>query len=161
MSYLDLLPKDIYHIIFDFLDPYDVLNLCIGGNIESLQAIKMAQQLLTSRMEYCCVCYKFGLDRVPTYDPSEYLCDDCSHVCVHCNKQTYECEFDDEDGKKIKKYKDDNYDFGSKFPIPGKKMRVDDYNMVCGDCLDIEWEYSMNDEWWWLVCGNHSHRSNY
>lgn len=135
MSYLDYLPEDIYTIIFAYIHPGEIINLCIVSNSKLIIPLNQLKIYFDSASATCENCKLRTYDYVKGWQSSRKLCKRCVKECLRCEgwMQTYP-----EDTNLrvylIKHGMFESSDMAYKF-IPGAKHTCKCEKYVCADCI--------------------------
>jgi hypothetical protein len=87
MSYLNWLNDDIFSIIFNYLDTYEIVNLCISHKICNISAFhKIKIYLENNGLQQCDNCGRKCVDiKTCVMNKAHKLCDTCTSICHVCN----------------------------------------------------------------------------
>lgn len=135
MNYLDYLPEDIYTVIFAYIHPGDIVNLCITQNIKSIQPMYLLKSYFDGIAVMCYDCRNRTYDAVEGWKTNQLLCNNCIKECSNC--ESWMRVYPDPNAIYLYTTHPElrvNHGTTQKY-IPGSKQNCLCGEYLCGDCV--------------------------
>lgn len=84
MNYLNYLPEDIYTVIYEYIHPAEIINLCLARNIKTTVPLDILGFYFDDLERNCDECDITTYDYIKGWQTYDVLCCKCIKRCSYC-----------------------------------------------------------------------------